>query len=262
MTILNASDIATPPARRNSLAEFLSKPSVLTVAARVFAIFSNWWQKPLRIGANVIVGRHADAVDVLSRDLEFRIGPTLQKSKRSMARSFLAWIAARRWCASERCCIGRCQRWILFRSERRSPTRLPHALRRLATRSTLSQLTPGPSRRQLRKRFLASRESQRGARNESCGNSRAFARRTAPGRLATGSRRDIIQAESCTFVTEPAAQNSLANCNATSPPHAQHGVVFHSTMDRDGRLSMKRIRMRSHRSPARSSATTTKNGGG
>jgi cytochrome P450 len=75
MTILNASDIATPPAKRSGLARFLSEPSVLAFAARAFAIFSSWYQKPLRIGDKVIVGRHADAVDVLSRDLEFRIGP-------------------------------------------------------------------------------------------------------------------------------------------------------------------------------------------
>jgi cytochrome P450 len=75
MTILNASDIATPPAKRSGLARFLGEPSVLAFAARAFAIFSSWYQKPLRIGDKVIVGRHADAVDVLSRDLEFQIGP-------------------------------------------------------------------------------------------------------------------------------------------------------------------------------------------
>jgi cytochrome P450 len=75
MTILNASEIATPPAKLNGLARFLSKPSVLAFAANAFAIFSSWCQKPLRIGDKVIVCRYADAVDVLSRDLEFRIGP-------------------------------------------------------------------------------------------------------------------------------------------------------------------------------------------
>jgi cytochrome P450 len=75
MTTLDVSDIATPPAKLNGLAWFLSKPSVLAFAARAFAIFSSWCQRPLRIGDKVIVGRHADAIDVLSRDLEFRIGP-------------------------------------------------------------------------------------------------------------------------------------------------------------------------------------------
>lgn len=68
-------DIATPPATPNRLAAFLSKPSVLAFAARAFARFSSWHAKPLRIGNKVFVGRHADAVEVLSRDLEFRIGP-------------------------------------------------------------------------------------------------------------------------------------------------------------------------------------------
>ncbi len=71
MTIAQVSDIATPPAK----ASFLAKPGVLALAARIFAYFSSWWQRPLRIGNKVIVGRHADAMEVLSRDLEFRIGP-------------------------------------------------------------------------------------------------------------------------------------------------------------------------------------------
>ena len=65
------SDIASP---RVAL-PFLQKPALLAFAARFFAWFSRWWQKPLRFFDLVIVGRHADAVDVLSRDLEFRIGP-------------------------------------------------------------------------------------------------------------------------------------------------------------------------------------------
>lgn len=64
-------DIATPRVAPS----FLSKPEVLAFAARAFAWFSSLTEKPLRIGTNIIVGRHADAVDVLSRDLEFRIGP-------------------------------------------------------------------------------------------------------------------------------------------------------------------------------------------
>jgi cytochrome P450 len=67
----STSDIATPRVAPS----FLSKPEVLAFAARVFAWFSNQFEKPLRIGNTVIVGRHVDAVEVLSRDLEFRIGP-------------------------------------------------------------------------------------------------------------------------------------------------------------------------------------------
>ena len=65
------SDIASP----RIAPPFLQKPALLAFAARFFAWFSRWWQKPLRFFDLVIVGRHADAVDVLSRDLEFRIGP-------------------------------------------------------------------------------------------------------------------------------------------------------------------------------------------
>src|SRR5215470_9990200 len=65
------SDIASP----RVAPPFLQKPALLAFAARAFAWFSRWWQKPLRFFDFVIVGRHVDAVDVLSRDLEFRIGP-------------------------------------------------------------------------------------------------------------------------------------------------------------------------------------------
>jgi cytochrome P450 len=64
-------DIATPPAK----ASLLANPEVLALAARLFALFFRWAERPLRIGDKVIVGRHADAIEVLSRDLEFRIGP-------------------------------------------------------------------------------------------------------------------------------------------------------------------------------------------
>jgi cytochrome P450 len=67
----NSSDLATPRAAPS----FLSKPEVLEFGARAFAWFSNWWEKPVRLGTKVFVGRHVDAVDVLSRDLEFLIGP-------------------------------------------------------------------------------------------------------------------------------------------------------------------------------------------
>ena len=71
MTDATPDDIATPPAK----ASVLAKPEVLAFAARAFAFYSRCSQKPLRIGDKVIVGRHADAMEVLSRDLEFRIGP-------------------------------------------------------------------------------------------------------------------------------------------------------------------------------------------
>jgi cytochrome P450 len=75
VTFLNPNAVATPPTRLSGLAKLLNNPNALALAARAFAIFSSWWQRPLRIGDKVFVGRHCDAVDVLSRDLEFRIGP-------------------------------------------------------------------------------------------------------------------------------------------------------------------------------------------
>jgi cytochrome P450 len=64
-------DIATPPAK----ATLLASPGILALAARFFALIFRCRKKPLRIGDKVIVGRHADAMETLSRDLEFRIGP-------------------------------------------------------------------------------------------------------------------------------------------------------------------------------------------
>jgi len=75
MSNIENSGIATPPAKLNLFTGLLLKPGVLAFAARAFAMFSAWYGKPLRLGNKVIVGRHADAMDVLSRDLEFRIGP-------------------------------------------------------------------------------------------------------------------------------------------------------------------------------------------
>ncbi|WP_237478044.1 cytochrome P450 [Lichenibacterium dinghuense] len=70
-----ASDIATPPVQPSGVSGFLGRPGVQAFAARAFAAASRWLGRPIRIGDKVVVGRHADAVDVLSRDLEFRIGP-------------------------------------------------------------------------------------------------------------------------------------------------------------------------------------------
>jgi cytochrome P450 len=69
------SDIETPRSDPSGLAALLLKPEILAFAAGAFARLSSWTEKPLRIGNKVIVGRHKDVVEVLSRDLEFRIGP-------------------------------------------------------------------------------------------------------------------------------------------------------------------------------------------
>jgi cytochrome P450 len=75
MTTVQTSDIATPPTNLSGLAGFLARPGILAFAARGFAILSSWLGKPLRVGDKVIVARHADATEVLARDLEFRIAP-------------------------------------------------------------------------------------------------------------------------------------------------------------------------------------------
>jgi cytochrome P450 len=75
MAFSKAEGITTPPAKLGSVGKFLADPGALALAARAFALFSSWVQRPMRIGNKVFVGRHADAIDVLSRDLEFRIGP-------------------------------------------------------------------------------------------------------------------------------------------------------------------------------------------
>jgi cytochrome P450 len=75
MVAIMVTDISTPPTELGGLASFLARPDVQALAARFFAALSRWLGGPIRIGDKVFVGRHTDAVDVLSRDLEFRIGP-------------------------------------------------------------------------------------------------------------------------------------------------------------------------------------------
>ncbi len=70
-----ASDVATPSTESRGTAGILARPDVQAFAARSFAGLSRVLGKPIRLGDKVIVGRHQDVVDVLSRDLEFRIGP-------------------------------------------------------------------------------------------------------------------------------------------------------------------------------------------
>jgi cytochrome P450 len=85
MTTPGASDIATPPASPG----LLGNPGIFAVGARLFAAFSRLRSGPLKVGNKVIVGRHADAVDVLSRDLEFRIGPVNAEKIEAVNGSFV-----------------------------------------------------------------------------------------------------------------------------------------------------------------------------
>ena len=66
-----ASDVAIPP----SASSALSGQYWPALAARFGAALAASLAGPLRLGTKVIVARHCDVKEVLSRDLEFRIGP-------------------------------------------------------------------------------------------------------------------------------------------------------------------------------------------
>lgn len=70
-----APDIRTPPAKFSPLGSLLSSQSVQYFAARLGARIGKWREGPLRLGRTVIALRHEDVVDMLSRDLDFLIGP-------------------------------------------------------------------------------------------------------------------------------------------------------------------------------------------
>lgn len=57
------------------LARALAGPSLPTFLARLGARLAGWWGSPVKIGRWIFVARHADIIAVLSRDLQFRIGP-------------------------------------------------------------------------------------------------------------------------------------------------------------------------------------------
>ena len=45
------------------------------LAARLGARIAAVWGRPIRVGGTVIVARHAQVLELLARDIEFRIGP-------------------------------------------------------------------------------------------------------------------------------------------------------------------------------------------
>ena len=67
--------IATPAGSGGFLATVLSGPTVPALAARVGAWFAALWGKPIRFCGMVVVARHSQVMEVLHRDLEFRIAP-------------------------------------------------------------------------------------------------------------------------------------------------------------------------------------------
>ncbi len=68
-------DIVTPPGQGGGLAAAFSGQALPELAARLGARLAAAWGSPFRIGGRVIVARHAQVLDVLARDLHFRIAP-------------------------------------------------------------------------------------------------------------------------------------------------------------------------------------------
>lgn len=71
--------IATPSGSNGFLASLLSGPAVPAAAARLGAWLAARRGKPIRLGTKVLVARHAHVMEVLHRDLDFRIGPVNQE---------------------------------------------------------------------------------------------------------------------------------------------------------------------------------------
>lgn len=73
--LAKGSDIATPPGNGGFVAGLIAGPRLPAVAARVGAALGSLLGRPIRIGTTVIAARHADVLELLARDLDFRIGP-------------------------------------------------------------------------------------------------------------------------------------------------------------------------------------------
>jgi cytochrome P450 len=71
-------DIATPPGPGGFVAGLLAEQPVPAAAARLGAWFGAAFGRPIRIGRNVVVARHKQVTEALSRDLDFRIAPINQ----------------------------------------------------------------------------------------------------------------------------------------------------------------------------------------
>ncbi len=69
------SDIATPSGHGGFLAGVVAGQKLPALAARIGARIGSFLGQPVRIGKRVIAARHADVLELLARDLEFRIAP-------------------------------------------------------------------------------------------------------------------------------------------------------------------------------------------
>lgn len=68
-------DVATPAGDGGFAAKLIAGQALPALAARVGASIGSFLGRPIRIGGTVIAARHADVLDMLARDLDFRIGP-------------------------------------------------------------------------------------------------------------------------------------------------------------------------------------------
>lgn len=73
--LASASDVATPPGNGGIAWKLFSGQKLPALAARIGASVGSLLGRPIRIGDKVIAARHADVLDLLSRDLDFRIAP-------------------------------------------------------------------------------------------------------------------------------------------------------------------------------------------
>lgn len=74
-TGVTSRDIATPSGSGGFIASLLAGPTVPRLAARFGAFIARLLGKPIRFRNTILVARHDHAVEVLRRDLEFRIAP-------------------------------------------------------------------------------------------------------------------------------------------------------------------------------------------
>src|SRR5450631_2635403 len=72
---VSSPDIVTPAGSAGFFAQLVSEQALPAAAARLGAWIAAIWDKPIRLGNKVLVARHDQVVEVLSRDLDFLIGP-------------------------------------------------------------------------------------------------------------------------------------------------------------------------------------------
>jgi cytochrome P450 len=68
-------EIITPEGTGNIFATLLAEQPLPAFLARIGAWFAVLWGGPIRLGSRVVVARHSQIVELLGRDLDFRIAP-------------------------------------------------------------------------------------------------------------------------------------------------------------------------------------------